>query len=247
MTYYQALGISVSDLKFVPILYGPVVYLTTRAITGAGEAVADAIGPSEAACAQNRARVEATLDAQTAELDRDWKPTGFYRIEDISRMIDEVLKLLVNAANATRDAMAGYFTYKFSLKDALGKVQSKMAESIVFTNAISAARDRGVRVIDAPSFRRWVVTSMNRASLAYGHVAYMACLKPALVSALETAFKISRAIIALGKAMVKATIALGEQILKVPDLLGQIWKYGKWGTVAVAAYYAARYLKQHRK
>lgn len=226
----QSLGLSLSDLKYTIPVYG-IPLLIYDGATGNSPFN----GPSEAGCAQNRDKASAGLDDLTAELAANWKPTGFYQVGDMAKMRDGTLKLLADASGAIDSALSGALTYRSSLRMAQGKVQEKMKESIAFTNAIAEAQAKSIRVIDSPGFRRWVIESLNAASLAFGHVAYMACIKPALVSFVETAYKVWRTVVAIGKAMVRVVIAAGEQFLRIPDTLGTIWTVTKWGTLAVGA------------
>jgi hypothetical protein len=231
MSYHQqeALGFIPG---IVPALLAPLLY------SKAAEVVS---GPDEATCRANRDRATASMDAATDETARNWKPTGFYLVTDMAKMRDQVMKLLLDASKACEDAInAGPFTYRSTLRMAQDMVQRKLAESVAFSNAIGTATQRGVRVIDSPSFKRWVVESMTKASVATGHVAYMACIKPFLVTVVEKVYQVSRVIISIAKTMVKVALAIGEQFVKVPDLLAELWKYTKYGALAFAAYYVLK-------
>lgn len=235
MSYHEALGFIPG---VVPALLAPLLY------SKAAEAVS---GPDEETCRRNRERATASMDAATEEAARNWRPTGFYLATDMAKMRDQVLKLLSDASKACEDAInAGPFTYKATLRMAQSTVQRKMAESLPFTTAISNALNNNIRVIDSPSFKRWVVTSMNAASNAIGHVAYMACIKPFLVTVVEKVYQVSRVIITVAKTMVKVALAIGEQFVKVPDLLAELWKYTKYGALAFAAYYVLKPKKPTR-
>lgn len=226
----QAMGLSLSDLKYTIPVYG-IPLLVYDSATGNSPFN----GPSEAGCAQNRDKATAGLDAQTLDLAANWKPTGFYQIADMIKMRDATMALLADASAAVTAALDRPLTYKATLTMALSKVQNASRDSLPFTNAIATAQAKGIRVIDSPGFKRWVINSMNAASVAFGHVAYMACLKPALVSAIEKAYQLWRAVVAIGKAMVRIVVAAGEQFLRIPDTLGTIWTVTKWGTLAIGA------------
>lgn len=235
----QAMGLSLSDLKYTIPVYG-VPLLIYDSATGQSPFN----GPSEAGCAQNREKATAGLDAQTLDLAANWKPTGFYQIADMVKMRDATMATLADASAAVTTALDRPLTYKATLTMALSNVQRKMTDSLPFTNAIGEAQKRGIRVIDSPGFKRWVIDSLNAASNAMGHVAYMACIKPALVSLVEKAYQLWRTVVAIGKAMVRIVVAAGEQFLRIPDTLGTIWTVTKWGTLAVGAAWLLTKLKK---
>jgi hypothetical protein len=234
------MGLSLSDLKYTIPVYG-IPLLIYDSATGQSPFN----GPSEAGCAQNRDRASAGLDEQTNDLAANWKPTGFYQLADMMKMRDATMKLLADAAAAVDNALTGTLTYKDTLRMAGSRVTGKMRDSLAFTNAIAEAQAKGIRVIDSPGFKRWVIDSMNTASNAFGHVAYMACLKPTLVAVVEKAYQLWRTVVAIGKAMARIVIAAGEQFLRIPDTLATLWTVTKWGTLAVgAAWLATKMRKQ---
>jgi hypothetical protein len=234
MTYMQPLGFIPG---IVPAVLGPLLW------SKAAEVVS---GPSESECAKNRDTATASIDAVIDETGRNWKPTGFYRVDDMRKMIAQTMKMLLDASAACENAInAGPFTYKSTLRMAQGMVQLKLRDSVAYSNAVNTAASKGIGVIDSPSFRRWVIDSMIKTSVALGHVAYMACIKPALVSVVEKVYQVARGIIAIAKVMVKVALAAGEQILRIPDHLETLWKVTKWGGLAYLAYWALKPKRQN--
>lgn len=224
-------------MGIISFLTDPIVDTINYATGGGGAG-------SDAQCAGARDRASAKLDADSNELTLNWKPTGFYQTSDMRKVLIQTLDMLGEASKAVDRAASGELTYKPTLRMAQSRVAAKMHDSLAFSTALGVAAQRGIRVIDSPGFKRWVVNSMNAASVAYGHIAYMACIKPALVSLVEKAYTISRTLVSIAKTMVRIAIAAGEQILKVPDTLETVWKVTKWGGLAYLAYWALKPKRQ---
>jgi len=234
MTYHATGGVFGSILGFVT---DPIVDI----VSGGDSA------PSSDNCLAQQEQVTAKLDAQTLDLKRNWKPTGFYSVDDLMRMREETFKVLIAANAAIEKAIAAgaIADVRTVLRDRMNRIYSKMKDSVAYANAANTARAKGIRVIDAPGFQRWTIESMNAASNGIGAAAYMACIKPAVVTVVQAVVNLWPKLVALGKAMVRVAIAAGEQILKLPDTLGKVWKYTTWGGLAVLAYYALRPRKQN--
>lgn len=196
----------------------------------------------ESECTRKGEAASADIERQRDDLAATWRPTGFYRVGDLTRMRDQVLQALLAASASVDKAVAAGVTpdIRNNLRMAQGALQSKMADALPFTTAIHQANAKGIQVIDAPAFKRWVIESLTKISVATAYVAYQACLKPAVVAALHAVVRACQSLIALGKSIVSATLAVGEQILKVPDHLDTLWTVTKWGALAVAAFYAIR-------
>jgi hypothetical protein len=197
-----------------------------------------------------RAQMEAatkTFDAKTLDLAANWRPTGFYRVPDMEKLVTEQLALMSKATAAVDQAIAAGApaSIRTQLRDAQNRVRDVMSDSLSFSRAIAAARQKGVTVIDAPSFKRWVINGLNKVSGAYAAIAYTACLKPGLVSALQALARAGDLVVAIGKAMVRAALVVGEQILTVPDRLADLWTYAKWGSLAVMAFYVLKPKRQN--
>ena len=207
------------------------------------DAVTDLLGGgsgSDEACGRARADAQRDLDQRTARLLASWKPTGYYRVEDLARMRDQTLAILAHASKAIDQAASDATTYKPVLRMAGDYVTTQMGRSMPYTNAVNEARARGVRVIDAPSFKRWVIDSMNKAAIAYGQIAYQSCIKPKIITYVAWAAQAWDVAVQIAAAMVRATIAVGEEVIKVSTWLLDMLPYAKWAGLGYLAYVLTR-------
>lgn len=214
-----------------------VVDFFTDPVKDVASYVGNKINPSEAECTAKMDTATANLDALTSELARDWKPTGFYLVADMARMRDEVWKVMTSATAAIERVIADGVTapMRATLGSFMDGVYRKMREGLTFSTAISTAQTKGLRLIDAPGFKRWTIESLNKASSAIAAAAYMSCLKPAIVAVVQKLVAAWQTMIQIGKAMVRVAVAAGEQFLRIPDTFQTIWTVTKWGTLAVGA------------
>lgn len=200
------------------------------------------------ACQVVRDQAAADIDAKTNDLAKNWRPTGYYYVEDMAKMIDGVAAIM-SKASASVDAAAAAGASQDILTNLRGvqwTLNGKFSDGVAtYGTAIQQARQQGIRVIDAAGFKAWVLVVMNKASVVTGYVAYAACLKPSIVSFVVALGAACVALVDLGKQMVAATIAVGEAILKVPSVIGDLWKYGKWVLLAGGAFMAWRVITQH--
>lgn len=198
------------------------------------------LGGSESTCEKARDKATAELDARIERMIRSWQPESYYKVSDMTSLRDQTLNLLVTASKAIDKALEGTLTYKTTLRMAQGRLFDKMSAGLTYTNAIHTANRGGFRVVESPGFKRWVIDSMNAASVALGHVAYMNCIKPGLLSMLEVAFAVADRIVAFVAGMTRFAIAAGEAVLEIPDTAARLMKYGSYAGLAILAYYALR-------
>lgn len=205
---------------------------------------------AEAQCLASAQAQTAGFDAKTNDLAKNWNPTGYYAPDDVTNLVGNTLSILRQATDALGKAMS--LSIAPDARDALAqfltKTQSKMSDSLAYSQAVGAAHAGGANVIDSPGLRRWVLDSMTQASAALDAAAYVSCLQPWWASALgmfQSAFDllygVARAIVGLSVAIVEA--AAGA-IIKVPDLLSTLFTYGKWAAVAGGAWWLYTQVKK---
>jgi hypothetical protein len=203
----------------------------------------DGVSPE---CQAARDKASADLDAQVESLIRAWKPVDVYSVSDMEKMVTATMKLLTDTVAAVDQAMAPALTYRASLQQAKDWLNTKRLEGQEFVMASITARAKGAAGVQSTSFKRWVINSMNKSSVAIGHIAYMACIKPAILSLFQGCITLFKKAIEVGKAMVKFVIDVGKLLLKLPDVAGDVMKYLKYGAFAAAAYYVYTRLQPKR-
>lgn len=188
-------------------------------------------------CKEAAARASAGLDAYVADLSRNWMPTGFYTNADLEKVLNATFSVLQSAGNAL-DAMNPPTEASRSLR---GAITSRYGEALPYVQAMNEAKAKGIRVVDAPGVKRWVIKAMNEAALAHEHVAYVAChahwavtLGVTLMTVTMAAAGVIRTVVGVSWEVIKTT---GELALKVPDLVGDLYTYGSWALVLGAGWW----------
>lgn len=191
----------------------------------------------------------ADFDAKTDDLSRTWTPNGFYSPGDVYSLVNQTLGILAQGTAALDKVLAGDFPQ--SAKDALvmvrSQTQDKVTQGAVFAQAVTTAKTTGANVIDAPGLKHWIVTSMSAASVALNSASFVVCEQPWWVSALlffKSAFDV---LYAVCKAIVGAVVKFGEVVLKVPDALGTMLTYAKWGALIGGAAFLYYELDKRRQ
>lgn len=180
------------------------------------------------------------LDAKVTDLNKNWNPTGFYTPDQITGLIQNIQGMLRQASN-TIDQQFDEPTAQGD-RDALmlskADIARKMNDSLTFVKAAQTARDQGITAIDAPGLKRFIVNSMLVGSSAITGAAYVSCMRPWFVSALAVFQIYFDAVWNVARAIVGAAVALGQQVLEIPDTVSTLWRYAKWAALLVGGYYA---------
>ncbi len=200
----------------------------------------------EQACIQAGEKASADLGAKTLDLSANWKPDGFYSPEDIKKVITQTHAVLTGAGAALDQILNDRFDVKDTARDLRMAITRRFGDSIPFVQAMNAALNNNIRVVDAPGLKRWVIKSMNEAQVAYEYVAYLACVKPFLLTLVASGYAAFEALASVAKVMTRVVVAAGEAIIKVPDTLDTLWTIAKWGGLAYGVLYLAASLRKHQ-
>ncbi len=207
---------------------------------------------SEVAClnqANARPDVQA-LDARVASMARTWNPTGFFTPDELTQIVIENNKLMRSAADIVRAAPLSTSDAQFSRNQALDTIQQKTLQSLNYNNAVIEARGKGIRSINAPGVKQWVISSMNAASQAIVTAGVLECNMSWLASAIIAFQKVFDAVAAIIKRIVGVIVKLGEVALDVveetPRLVKTLWTLAKWGGIAYGAFLLVKTIKEHR-
>lgn len=205
------------------------------------ESVQQAVDGGSVFCRIARDTATASFDFETNELARTWKPTNdLYTVADMAKLRDKVMSLLVTTSQAVDAAMVPSLTYKDTLRMAKSMLTSKQADAAQFTSAINEAAQAGIKYIHSPGFKRWVINSLNKVSVARGHIQYMACIKPEILTWVERAKSMWDQAVSFAKSLLRLADALLDIALKVPDWLTMLVKAAPFLGVAGLGFIAYR-------
>lgn len=127
------------------------------------------------------------------------------------------------------------------------QIYRRFEESGQYVTYLNEAKSKGIEVIDAPGFWRWVEKSLMEVELATGVIAYVACKKPVWLAVVEWVSKASMALVALVEKAVRVVIAAGKAVLQIPDTLGMIWSALKWGAILGGGAFLVMKIRERRR
>lgn len=193
----------------------------------------------------------AALDGYTNDLDKNWLPSGYYAPAQVTSVVGQVMGVLSSVGsmlqqqiNAAGAATSGYDVA--NLKDSLDKVSRAIGGSVDFTSGAQQATVNGIKQIDAPGLKRWVVSSLSTASAASNAAYVISCQTPGFIAVFNTVASVFQAAWNAIKAIGGILLDVAKDVLKIPDTIGTLITLAKWGAVAGGAYVVWREFKKSR-
>lgn len=186
----------------------------------------------------------AQLDAKTEDLAKNWRPSGFYSVDQVRQLVAWTNAVLAQAQSTVTSGISAQPAGSGAiapLREMLLSINRKMAEGTVFVNAANTAAAQGIRVIDAPGLKNWVTFSMSHASAGVAGVAYVECTKPWFVGPLASFRALLDTLWSGAKRVVGVVLDVGEAVLEVPDTIATAWTIAKWIAVLGGAYVIYEY------
>ncbi len=209
--------------------------------------VSQAMPSQESVCLNEANAKVASLDAQTQDLARTWRPTGFYSPQQIDTIVAEGYRLGSRANDAVRAAPLSTSDAQTSKAIAVKDVQRKIAEGQKYVQAAAEARAKGIAVVSAPGLHAWMIGMMTATSQSLVTAAVLDCNMPWLASMIilfQGLFNIAASVV---KKIVGVAVKVGETVLNVAGDLPQIWTVVKWGGLAAVGLAVAIKLGKMRR
>ncbi len=192
-------------------------------------------GSEEKQCIDAANLAMAPFDAKIDDLVKTWNPTGFYTSADIRSLIGQTLAVVRAAQDTVNAAAAEPNASQDSVMRASTDLGRKGQDSLDYLKAASDADAQGIRVVNAPGFKRWVTDTMAAASSAMVTASVIGCITPWWVGALAAFQSVFDPLYSFVKNFAGAIAAIGEAVVKVASSLSP--EIIAIGAVAVAAYY----------
>jgi hypothetical protein len=189
-------------------------------------------------CLEEASAKVASLDAKIMNLAKNWNPTGFYKAEDLLRMVNENFRAMTVAADLARAAPLSTSDAKDVIKQATSLIQSKFADAERFVKTAHEAQKTG-KLVEAPDFKKWVLGSMQAQQSAILTAAVLECNMPWLASAIIAYMSVLDPIIDFIRSVAGEIKAVGAAVLAVPGQIADaLDKMVKLTMIAGGAYLA---------
>jgi hypothetical protein len=196
-----------------------------------------------AACLSQANDQVATLDAEINQLSVSWNPSGFYTpsaITQIALMGLGLVQQAQDALTATSDQSLSS-DQRSQIADAADQLHRKGQDSADFTTKI----DPSAQAVEAPGFKRWVITTMQACRDAFTVASFVNCTRPGWMSVVGifiAAFEVWKAGLL---AMKDAVVDLGQKIQKIPDTVSTLYQFAKVGILVGLGYVIYTEYKKH--
>lgn len=197
-------------------------------------------------CLDKANQQTAPFDAKIDDLVKNWTPTGFYTPDDIRTIVGQTMATVSRAQAALNQAASEPNASQDSVLRATNDMGRAGSRSLDYLQAATDAEQNGIRVVNAPGFKRWVTDTLATASSAMVTAAVISCITPWWVDALaafQTAFDQAWTVV---RRVVGAVLTLGETALKVPDALNEMLTILKWGLGIGGAAYVLNEINKSR-
>lgn len=200
----------------------------------------DRLRSSNCLAEANASSAVKTIDDKTMDLAKNWQPTGFYTVAEVSSIVTSILAStaqarvsLANAPNTTSDA-------EQVIKQAHAYLDRNVERAKVYQDAMAKAQAAGATAIDAPGLKDWVIKSMVNISHAFTTTAILACYS----NWLYTAANVVTSIWTTAKRIAGIAIKVGDTVLKAADDVLDLYPIIKWGALGVGAFFVLRELRR---
>ncbi len=184
------------------------------------------------------------LDDQIMQLAKEWRPSGYYTIDQVQRIVASVVPFAAAAMVSLGAAPHTTSNAATMVKERMGKLVARTDESKIYIAACAEAKRMGADVVDSPGLRRWVMNSLQDVSAAMVTTYVLNCNTTFIDTLASWLGALGDFLLSLAKIVVKA----GQLVLKVPDAIAQMWTAIKYGALAGGAYFVyAKFLKPRLK
>lgn len=196
----------------------------------------------------NSSKKVAELDALIMNLAANWKPTGYYYLADVEKIVQmlddearEAGPVLSKAPLSTADAES-------AKRRAFNAVLDNLAVGKRYLSDVAKARDEGKKVLNSPRFRVFVIQSFRGLSDLYVTAAVLYCrqsdIERVLGAAWDGLYAISSAIVSTVNAVFDTAKdvanATGDLVKLLMDIIKGLKYVAAAGAIGGAGYLTYR-------
>lgn len=203
-------------------------------------------GTDTSVCLEQANAAVAPMDAKIDDLIKTWSPTGFYTSEDIRSFVSATMAVLRQGQAALDQAAGEPQASQESILRATDDLARFGGRSLDYLQAASAADQQGIRVVNAPGFKRWITDTLASASSALVTATVIGCIRPWWVGALSAFQRAFDAVYAVAKRFVGAVVAIGETALEIVGDLPEIYDLLKYAAVGAGIYWLLLHLRSQK-
>lgn len=204
------------------------------------------------ACVSQASSSMANFDANIEDVTDNWKPTNFYRIDQVRQIFQFGLEAIGSADNLIKTAseqlqLPSHREVLFAAHEELFDSQAMrdsdaIKKAIIDADQQARASGRPV-IIEAPGFKRWVINVLKACRRARFICSAIACSRPGiLLGAVAKLDAAAQLLINTAKLAVNVVKTAVDIVVKIPDLLSTVFKILgvlPWFVLVGGGYYVA--------
>lgn len=200
-------------------------------------------------CPEEADESVAGLDNTISDIERSWSPTGFYTPDEINKVVTTVLDQVAPVTSELERLMAE-MTFSDRVKGMFVDAQRKVGESVAFVNAGRDARSKGIRVVNAPGLKPWVIDALKANRNMARQMMLESCNRGAiqiLVTRQAQAGMVVRSVVlAVGGAALRAGEAVVTVVGGIGSFLGTVVPLLPYLAIGGGALYLFKKMKERR-
>lgn len=185
------------------------------------------------------------LDRIADDLSKNWHPSGYYTPDQVLQIFDQMTRVFDQVVAPVRQYIKGDWS---SGRNAARQLESRLMSAYAgegkaaqYLDAVKRAKATGVKVLDLPGLRRYVVNFFVQMSAGVEGMRVLSEISSWIVSAVKVIVDVSMAAAAVVKAVVGIAIevvkAAGAAVIAVPDMISTLVKFAKIGVLGYAGWW----------
>ena len=231
-------------------LFSAVDSLVSGILTGGGNT--DAMRElREGVCAGDADASVADMEAQISDVDRTWNPTGFYTPDQIRTVILQTndyatvaINQMISALQSTNIDSEGKEASKREFDSSYKDIFATLEKANAYLVAANQAEEKGLRAVDAPGLKLWVLQAMRDSKKLARAAAFIECNVSTFERFVRAVNNALDKLISVIKKIVGVVLEYGEKAAKVAfdffGLLATLLKYAPYALIAGGGYYIYR-------
>ena len=170
---------------------------------------------ADALCVNDAVLKGQSFKGKIDNLQAVWNPTGFFPPDDIRLVISSTLELQRHSSAALDKVKFAAHVRDDLLTRSYDGLHRAGARALDYLDAAKQADAKGIRLVNAPGLKQWVIDTMNAASAALVVAHAVDCMKPVWLSALEAYQEVFDVAIARVVSVAGSLLQVGENAVKV--------------------------------
>lgn len=181
-----------------------------------------------------------SMQARTDELERSWEPTGYYTWQEMSELLAAAVEMSGRASSAAIQA------FQENPTDVLRKASDEYIQIVRKANEdylpIWKRAQATNAPINAPGFKRWVISLLRASHKLMRMSEISVCLKPWWLGAIQGFMFYFNKVADIAQSIGRVVVKAGQAVVDAADTVIGLFPVVKWGALGLGALFLGVYL-----